>query len=74
MGQTFISKTAGTNMKFVTVLDLNTCTSHIYPAGKEEIYYENKQLDLYKFLKERGHKLSECSYMVSENVELTIED
>ena len=45
MGQTFISKTAGTNMEFVTVLDLNTCTSHIYPAGKEEIYDENK---LYK--------------------------
>lgn len=50
----------------IAVLDYSVSEVHIYEVPNEDI-------DIEEFLKNRGHKMSECSYMISENLKIRVE-
>ena len=54
---------------YVTVLDLNSGTIDIYRT--DEIVNSET---INEFLHERGHKESECSWMIADKLDLKIHD
>lgn len=55
--------------KYLTVLDFNTGTTHIYKLTSVQLPNDET---VEKFMEEQGHRVSDCEWMLADNIKMEI--